>query len=305
VRSAVVTNRSRANPRPARSGRSTLIFLSPWLVSFGVFWLFPLVFSLVLSFMQFNPLRPDLARFVGLDNFARAVRDPLFWTSLKNTLVFVCGTVPVTTLIAFFLAVAINRKLPFRSLYRAGFFVPSIVSVVVISIVFKQLYSPAGLVNKLVEVFGGNPRSWLGDPGTALVSIMAMDVWSSFGYYTILFLAGLQAIPAELYEAAVLDGGGFWGTLRFVTLPMLRPITLFVIVINTIRSFQVFIEIFVMTRGGPLNSTLTSVFYLYDRAFYRFEMGYASAVGYLLFAVIMCFLFLQMKYLRVGRGAGE
>ena len=305
MRSAVVTNRSRANPRPARSGRSTLIFLSPWLVSFGVFWLFPLVFSLVLSFMQFNPLRPDLARFVGLDNFARAVRDPLFWTSLKNTLVFVCGTVPVTTLIAFFLAVAINRKLPFRSLYRAGFFVPSIVSVVVISIVFKQLYSPAGLVNKLVEVFGGNPRSWLGDPGTALVSIMAMDVWSSFGYYTILFLAGLQAIPAELYEAAVLDGGGFWGTLRFVTLPMLRPITLFVIVINTIRSFQVFIEIFVMTRGGPLNSTLTSVFYLYDRAFYRFEMGYASAVGYLLFAVIMCFLFLQMKYLRVGRGAGE
>jgi len=285
--------------------RSTLIFLSPLLVSFGLFWLFPLVFSLVLSFMQFNPLRPDLARFVGLDNFARAVRDPLFWTSLRNTLVFVFGTVPVTTLIAFFLAVALNRKIPFRSFYRAGFFVPSIVSVVVISIVFKQLYSPAGLVNKVVEVLGGEPRSWLADPRTALVSIMAMDVWSSFGYYTILFLAGLQAIPAELYEAAVLDGGGFWGTLRFVTVPMLRPITLFVIVINTIRSFQVFIEIFVMTRGGPLNSTLTSVFYLYDRAFYRFDMGYASAVGYLLFAVIMGFSFLQMKYLRVGRGAGE
>lgn len=300
-----MTDRSRANPRPAHSGRSTLVFLSPWLVSFGLFWLFPLVFSLVLSFMDFNPLRPDLARFVGLANFARAVRDPLFWTSLKNTLVFVFGTVPVTTAIAFFLAVAINRKIPFRSFYRAGFFVPSIVSVVVISIVFKQLYSPAGLVNKALELFGAEPRSWLGDPGTALLSIMAMDVWSSFGYYTILFLAGLQAIPGELYEAAVLDGGGFWGTLRFVTVPMLRPITLFVIVINTIRSFQVFIEIFVMTRGGPLNSTLTSVFYLYDRAFYRFEMGYASAVGYLLFAVIMGFSFLQMRYLRVGRGAAE
>ncbi|MBN1504173.1 MAG: sugar ABC transporter permease [Candidatus Eisenbacteria bacterium] len=255
--------------------------------------------------MEFNPLRPDLARFVGLANFGAAVGDPLFWTSLRNTLVFVVGTVPVTTLIAFFLAVALNRKIPFRSFYRAGFFVPSIVSVVVISIVFKQLYSPAGLVNKVVELFGGDPRSWLGEPGTALLSIMAMDVWSSFGYYTILFLAGLQGIPPELYEAAVLDGSGFWGTLRFVTVPMLRPITLFVVVINTIRSFQIFIEIFVMTRGGPLNSTLTSVFYLYDRAFYRFEMGYASAVGYLLFAVIMAFSFLQMRYLRVGRGAAE
>lgn len=288
-----------------QSQRSTLAFLSPWLISFGVFWLFPFVFSLVLSFLKFNPLRPDLTEFAGLSNFAQALRDPLFWTSLTNTFVFVVGTVPVTTTIAFFLAVAINQRIPFRSLYRAGFFIPSIVSVVVISIVFKQLYSPAGLLNKAVELLGGEPRSWLGDPRTALLSIMAMDVWASFGYYTILFLAGLQSIPSELYEAAVIDGGGFWSTLRFVTIPMLRPITLFIIVVNTIRSFQIFIEIFVMTRGGPLNSTLTSVFYLYDKAFYRFEMGYASALGYLLFAVILCFSFVQMKYLRLGRGVAE
>ncbi|MFH0777696.1 MAG: sugar ABC transporter permease [Candidatus Eisenbacteria bacterium] len=288
-----------------QSRRSTFVFLSPWLVSFGVFWVFPLVFSLVLSFLRYDPLRPDLTSFVGFSNFAAALSDPVFWISLKNTLVFVIGTVPVTTLIAFFLAVAVNQRIPLRSLYRAGFFVPSVVSVVVISIVFKQLYAPAGLANRLLELVGFAPRAWLGDPGTALPAIMIMDVWSSFGYYTIIFLAGLQAIPLELYEAARIDGSGFWRTLRWVTLPMLRPVTLFVIVINTIRSFQIFIEIFVMTRGGPLNSTLTSVFYLYDRAFYRFEMGYASAVGYLLFTVIMCFSLLQMKYLRVGKGAGE
>ncbi|UCF78978.1 MAG: sugar ABC transporter permease [Candidatus Eiseniibacteriota bacterium] len=285
--------------------RSTVVFLSPWLISFGIFWVFPLVFSLVLSFLRFNPLRPDLVQFVGLSNFSKALTDPLFWTSLKNTLVFVGGTVPVTTLIAFFLAVAINQRIPFRSFYRSGFFIPSIISIVVISIIFKQLYAPAGLVNKLVELLGGEGRSWLGDPRTSLLSIMVMDIWASFGYYTILFLAGLQAIPSDLYEAAHIDGGGFWDTLRFITVPMIRPITLFVVVINTIRSFQIFIEIFVMTRGGPLNSTLTSVFYLYDRAFYRFEMGYASAIAYLLFMVIMTFSVLQMKYLRVGRAAGE
>ncbi|KPJ61038.1 MAG: ABC transporter permease [Latescibacteria bacterium DG_63] len=288
-----------------QKNRSTLAFLSPWIVSFGIFWVFPLLFSLVLSFVRFNPLRPDLVHFVGLSNFSRALTDPLFWTSLRNTFVFVAGTVPVTTVIAFFLAVAINQRIPCRSLYRSGFFIPSVISIVVIAIIFKQLYAPAGLVNKLVESLGGEGRSWLGDPRTSLLSIMAMDVWASFGYYTILFLAGLQAIPSELYEAARIDGSGFWNTLRFITVPMIRPITLFVVVINTIRSFQIFIEIFVMTRGGPLNSTLTSVFYLYDRAFYRFEMGYASAVAYLLFIVIMTFSVLQMKYLRVGRAAGE
>ncbi|MCX5800118.1 MAG: sugar ABC transporter permease [Candidatus Eisenbacteria bacterium] len=285
--------------------RSTLVFLSPWLVSFGIFWVFPLVFSLVLSFLRFNPLRPDTTQIVWLSNFATAFKDPLFWKSLTNTLVFVLGTVPVTTVVAFFLAVAINQRIPLRTLYRSGFFVPSIISVVVISIIFKQFYSPLGLVNKVVQLFGGEPKSWLGEPRTALLCIMAMDVWASFGYYTILFLAGLQAIPSETYEAARIDGSGFWGTLRFVTVPMVRPITLFIVVINTIRSFQIFIEIFVMTRGAPLNSTLTSVFYLYDRAFYRFEMGYASAVAYLLFIVILCFSLAQMRYLRMGRAAGE
>jgi multiple sugar transport system permease protein len=285
--------------------RSTLIFLSPWLVSFGIFWVFPLIFSLVLSFLHFNPLRPDTAHVVWLSNFVEAFKDALFWKSLKNTLVFVLGTVPVTTLIAFFLAVAINQRIPFRTLYRSGFFIPSIISVVVISIIFKQFYSPLGPLNKVIGLFGGEARSWLGEPRTALLCIMAMDVWASFGYYTILFLAGLQAIPSEIYEAARIDGSGAWGTLRFITIPMVRPITLFVVVVNTIRSFQIFIEVFVMTRGGPLNSTLTSVFYLYDRAFYRFDMGYASAMAYLLFVVILCFSLVQMKYLRMGKAAGE
>lgn len=281
-------------------GRSALLFLSPFLASFAVFSLFPLAASLALSCFDWSPLTADRAVFVGLDHYARALREPRFWGALKNTFVFVAGTIPVTTTLALGLALLVRRPLPtpLRTLFRSGFFVPSVVSMVVISLIWKNLYAPFGGLNRFLALVGLPAQRWLLDPDLALAAIMAMDVWASVGYYMILYLAGLATIPDELYEAAALDGAGFWGRLRHVTWPGLKPMTLFILVVNTMRSFQIFVEVFVMTGGGPLRATETVVLYLYDAAFHHFQMGYASAVAYLLFAILAVFSLLELRWLR-------
>jgi multiple sugar transport system permease protein len=284
--------------------RQTFLFLSPWLLTLAAFYLFPVVYSLVLSLLNFNPLNPSATTWAGLANYAKAFRDPVLGKAAVNTLYFVVGTVPVTTMLALFLAILLNRSLPGQTFFRAGFFVPTLVSMVVISLVFKQLYAQDGILNQALSLLGIQGKAWLLDERTALPGIMVMDVWSAIGYYMLLFLAGLQAIPRELYEAASIDGSSKLSQVFQITLPHLRPVALVVIVVNTIRSFQVFIEVFVMTRGGPLNSTLTVVYDLYERAFYRFEMGYASAIAYLLFAVIFLVSLAQARFLRLGQPVG-
>jgi multiple sugar transport system permease protein len=284
--------------------RQTFLFLSPWLATLAAFYLFPVVYSLVLSLLNFNPLNPSATTWAGLANYAKAFRDPVLGKAVVNTLYFVAGTVPVTTVLALVLAILLNRSLPGQTFFRAGFFVPTLVSMVVISLVFKQLYAQDGILNQALSLLGIQGKAWLLDERTALPGIMVMDVWSAIGYYMLLFLAGLQAIPRELYEAASIDGSSKLSQVFQITLPHLRPVALVVIVVNTIRSFQVFIEVFVMTRGGPLNSTLTVVYDLYERAFYRFEMGYASAIAYLLFAVIFIVSLIQARFLRLGQPVG-
>ena len=284
--------------------RQTFLFLSPWLATLAAFYLFPVVYSLVLSLLNFNPLNPSATTWAGLANYAKAFRDPVLGKAVVNTLYFVAGTVPVTTVLALVLAILLNRSLPGQTFFRAGFFVPTLVSMVVISLVFKQLYAQDGILNQALSLLGIQGKAWLLDERTALPGIMVMDVWSAIGYYMLLFLAGLQAIPRELYEAASIDGSSKLSQVFQITLPHLRPVALVVIVVNTIRSFQVFIEVFVMTRGGPLNSTLTVVYDLYERAFYRFEMGYASAIAYLLFAVIFIVSLAQARLLRLGQPVG-
>lgn len=268
------------------SARGTLVFLSPWLLTFALFGIYPLLFSLLVSLADYNPLRGGMT-WVGFANYTRALSDPLFWQSLKVTLYFVAGTIPLTTTIALALALLLNRPLRGRGFFRASFFLPTVVSLVVVSLIFKQVYSPFGLLNAFLRVLGLEGHPWLQDPLTALPAVMLMDVWAAVGYYMVIYLAGLQTIPAELYEAAALDGGDGWRRHRHITLPLLLPTTLFVVVINTIRSLQVFIEVFVMTQGGPLDSTRTTVFYLYEQGFRYFDMGYASAIAYLLFVIVM------------------
>jgi multiple sugar transport system permease protein len=282
----------------AYSRSTAWVMASPWIVAFALFGLYPFAFSFVASLTDYSPIRGG-ARFVGLDNYAHALRDPMFWTALGNTGLFVVGTIPFTTTLALLLALAVQPAFRGRTLFRVGFFMPSVVSVVVLSLVFKGLYAPRGALNGVLQALGIPGKSWLLDPNTALPAIMAMDVWAASGYYMVIFLAGLEAIPRELYDAAKLEGAGRWDTLVHITLPLLRPTLLFVLVVNTIRSLQIFAEVFVMTRGGPLHRTTTVVYALYEEAFYRFNLGYASAIAYLLFAISLGLAWAQMR--AVGR----
>ncbi|MFH1779073.1 MAG: extracellular solute-binding protein [Candidatus Omnitrophota bacterium] len=291
------------------------LFIFPWLLLFFIFSLFPLIHSIIISFSDYNLLEARFS-FIGFKNYLDVMFDPHFHKALWHTIFFAVGTVPFTTTIALFCALLINRKLPFKQLYQAGLFLPVVTSVIVIASIFSYVYSPDGLLNIIIDRTGTflskfgihgiqSPKpSWLLNTKLALPSIMAMCVWSSFGYYTILFLAGLQAISQEMYEASAIDGANWWGQFRWVILPQLKPIMLFIIVINSIRSFQVFPEIFAMTQGGPLGSTTTVVYHLYEMGFHRFEMGMASAVGYILFIVIMCLTLAQLKIFKFGESVG-
>ncbi len=262
------------------------------------------MFSFVLGFLRYNPLDVAGSHWVGAENFARLAGDSDFLQALRNTLFFVLGTVPVTTALALGLALLLRGRVPGKGIFKAGFFLPSIISMVVISLLFKLYYAPGGALNQILGLFGLGGHGWLTDPRTALPSIMVMDVWSAVGYYALIFYAAFTGIPQELYEAAELEGAGYWDSLRHVTLPMLRPVIGFVLVINTIRSFQVFVEVFVMTQGGPLGSTNTLVLYLYETAFRRLDYGYASVIAYAVFLLSGLFSILAIKRLKPKYTAG-
>ena len=286
--------------------KSTIIFLGPWLITFLVFGIYPLIYSIVISLSRYNLLNSQLA-FVGLRNFIEVLSDPAFHKSVVQTVYFAIGTIPITMAIALFAAVLINQKVPLKQVYQAGFFLPVATSVIVIATIFSYLYAPEGLFNYIFDkLHMKHPDpTWLMNTKWALPSIMFMNIWASFGYYMVLFLAGLQTIPESLYEAASIDGANDWQKFIKVTLPQLRPIILFAVVINTINTLQVFPEIFAMTQGGPLGSTTTIVYYLYEVGFHKFQMGNAAAVGYLVFFMILGFSLLQMKWLKMGEQIGE
>ncbi len=284
-------------------GRSAVL-LSPWILSLSIFWLYPLLYALYISFTRFYTLSAR-SEWVGFENYIAVFNDPLFYTSLKNTCIFAFGTVPVTTVLAMALAVALNRpSTRWKNLFRASYFVPTVTSLVVISLIFSNLYARDGQLNALLQMLHlpTVQRGWLLEPSTALLSIMAMDVWMSVGYYTVLFLAGLQAIPADLYEAAELSAASSWMQFRRITLPLLRPTLLFVLVMNSIKSFQVFVEVYVMTKGGPLpleGTTTTLVYEVYRNAFEKTDMlGYASAFAYIVFFILLLFSLLQIRFLQ-------
>jgi multiple sugar transport system permease protein len=250
--------------------------------------------------MDYSGLNPQMD-FIGLDNYIRAFQDEIFLKALGNTLIFVIGTIPFTTGIALFLALLLNsRRLKSKGIFKAGFFLPSVISMVVISTIWIYLYSSNGLFNSIGSFLGlkMEARSWLASPDTALLSIMIMDIWAAFGYYLILIYAGLQNVPLQLYEAARIDGATPTQIAFRITLPYIKPTLFFVISINTIRSFQVFSEIYTMTGGGPRNSTQTVVHYLYQTAFRKFEMGYGSAISYILLLMIMVVTLVQRYLLR-------
>ncbi len=293
--------------RNTRLHGQTAILLSPWMITFLVFWLFPLIYALYMSFTRYLTLRNE-AEWIGFDNYVRIFNDDLFWTALANTSIFVVGTIPFTTALALGLALAVHRVKKFRNFFRSAFFLPSVSSLVVLSLIFTNLYAKDGYINYLLQMLGLNypERGWLLEPSTALFAVMGMEVWISAGYYMVIFLAALQTIPKDYYEAAELAGASLWTQLTRITIPLLRPTLLFVLVINTIKSFQVFVEIYVMTKGGPLHATTTLIYQVFINAFEKADMmGYAAALAYVVFIIILLFSLLQIKILRIDRGTGE
>ncbi|MEW6712080.1 MAG: sugar ABC transporter permease [Candidatus Riflebacteria bacterium] len=262
-----------------------------------VFWLYPLVYALLMSFCDFNAFHPDLFRFVGFANYLRLLHDPEFIQAFKNTLIFVVGTTPVTTILALALALMINRVCCGTGFFRSVFFLPSIVSIVVTATIFKSIYAPVGILNRILEFFSIPGHAWLVEKGLALPAIMMMSIWSFTGYYMVLYLAALKAVPRQYYEAAEVDGASDWQQFRYITLPQIRYMTIFILVMNTIRSWQVFPEIFTLTRGGPVGSTNTIVHLLYDTAFRYHQMGYASAMSYVLLFIVLALSVVQMRIL--------
>ncbi len=273
-----------------RSRLTVGLLLLPWIVTFLVFWLFPLVFSLVAGLTDYSLLARGSWRWIGLTNYGELITDPDFLAAVKNTFIFVVGTVPVTTVVSLGLALLVNRQFKGRGLFRAGYFMPSITSMVVIALIFTNLYRRGGYIATLAAMIGLSPpeHGFLYDSATALYSIMAMDVWMAVGYYMLIFLAGLKSIPDELYETARLEGASFFRQFFSITLPLLRPVALFILVINSIKSFQVFVEIFVMTKGKF--DTASMVYFVYDSGLTTaFRFGYASAAALVLFVIIAVF----------------
>jgi multiple sugar transport system permease protein len=279
--------------------RTDLAFLSPWLLTLALFWALPVLASFLLSFTDYRLLSGTF-EVIGAENFVRLLGDPDFIKAALNTFIFTVGTLPFTTVFALLLAIFLNSNLPWRRFFQSVYFFPSIVSIVVIAIIFTSLYARGGYIQLLFDLAGlpYPEQGFLLSETTALPAIMAMDVWMATGYYMLLFLAALQAIPQELYESARIEGAGAWRVFRTITLPHLRPMLLFVVILNSIKSFQVFVEVFVMTKGGPLNATFTMVYFVYEEGLHKFNVGYGSAAAYLLFLVIAGISLLELRLIR-------
>lgn len=277
-----------------------LLCLSPTLLVTAVFTLFPVLFSLYLGFHRWDILKPAKP-FIGLDNYVRLLDDAEFWLSLKNTAIFTVGVVGVETPLALLIALVLTRKLRGLALYRAAYFTPAVTSTIAVAVVWAWVFNPQyGIINQFLALIGIDGPGWLVDPHWALPAIIIMSIWKNAGYHMVIFLAGLQDIPESYYEAASIDGASGWQKFRNITWPLLIPTTGFVLITNVIFSFQVFGPVYVMTSGGPMRATTVVVYYLYQRAFQFREMGYASAIAWVLFLIILLFTVIQFRYTRKG-----
>jgi ABC-type sugar transport system permease subunit len=276
------------------------LFLLPSLVIFVVFTFFPAIYSMVVSLFQWDlPAKPV---FIGFENFRYLFTDflgaPLFWKSLANTAYFALG-VPINLIVSLLIALLLNRKLPGVGIFRTAFFLPAITSVTAISVVWLWLYHPAqyGLFNTFLIQLGLPIQKWLRDPALAMPCLIFMGVWSGMGYNIIIFLAGLQAIPHALYEAAEIDGAGRVSLFHHITWPLLGSTVFYVLTVGMINSLKAFTEIDVMTQGGPLNATNTLAYSLYQTAFQFFQMGRASAIAVLLFILLLAITWVQFRFI--------
>ncbi len=278
-------------------------FALPFVIIFLVFMAGPILASLVLSLTDFglrdlrNPLGTN---FIGLDNYVELAGDPTFRIALVNTAYFVIVGVPLTLGLGLAVALALDRGIRrFRTIYRVGYYLPVVTSIVAVAVVWRFVLNPDyGLLNMTLGAIGLEGRDWLADPVLAMPSLIVMAAWRNLGFAMVLFLAGLQTIPVQLYEAASIDGAGRWAAFKSVTFPLLRPTLLFAVVITTIGYLQVFEEPFVMTDGGPLDRTLSVSMFMYEEGFEFFHQGYAAAIAWVLFLLVAIVAVVQFRLLR-------
>lgn len=275
-----------------------LAFTAPNFLLLTVFTFWPVVYSLYLSFYRWNMVSPT-KKWLGLENYTAMTQDPVFWQTLVNTTLLAGGTVFVTLGIALFLAILLNQRIRGRTTYRAIIFSPTFTTSVAIAMVWEWIFNPYyGLLKVPLSWVGLESPGWLLDPKWALPAVMIVVIWANIGYDMVIFLAGLQAVPTDLYEAARVDGASRWSLFWHVTFPLLSPTTFFLVIVSIISAFKAFDIVAVMTGGGPLNSTNVYVYYLYQNAFRWFKTGYASALAVVLFVIILTITIFQMRLSR-------
>ncbi|NSN11844.1 sugar ABC transporter permease [Enterococcus faecalis] len=269
------------------------LFLLPSLMGFLVFIIYPVFYSLGVSFTDWDLINP--MKFVGIKNYQSLVNDSTFWNSLKNTFLFIIGYLPSVMIIGLLVALLLNSKLCLKPVFRGVYFLPVVTSWVAVSLVWKWLFNPKyGLINYFLTMIGLHGPNWLNDPKTAMLAIIITSVWKDIGFIMVLYLGGLQNISVSLYEAADIDGADKWHQFWKITLPMLKQTTFFVSMISLINSFQVFDQVNIMTAGGPGDATTVLVQNIYNSAFKYSEMGYAAAMSWILFLIILVVSVVQM-----------
>lgn len=272
-------------------------FLLPAMLMLSLSVFYPVVQALIWSVMQFDPIA-DTTQWIGLKNFQKLLQDPVFWTALGNTLLYLVCVVPLLASLPLGLAILVNQKLRGIQWFRVAYYTPVVISMVVAGFAWKWLYAGEGLLNQVITAIGLSPIDWLTSPHVALFAVMAVTVWKGLGYYMVVYLAGLQAIPADLYEAAAIDGSDGWRQHLDITVPLMRPYILLVAVISAISATKVFEEVFIMTRGGPLNASKTLVYYSFEQAFESISaegFSYGCTIG-----LVMFLLILLLSLLRLG-----
>jgi len=305
VRAEAIAAKPKAAPtgarralREARKQWTAYLFLSPGLLLFGLFTAFSVGYAFYLSFHEWNILEPQKP-FVGLDNYQRLLEDTRFREAVVNTIYYTAASVPLTVVVGLLIALLLNNQIRARGIFRTLFYLPVITPLVIAAIIWKWVYQgDYGLLNyyllKLHLI--DEPLLWLSDKRLAMPAVILMSVWKSVGFAMVVYLAGLQAIPQDFYDAAKVDGAGALRRLRDITIPLLSTTTFFLVIILLLGSLQAFTQIFVMTSGGPVRRTTTVVYYIYQHAFKRFDMGYASAMAFALFAMMFGFTLIQMRY---------
>jgi multiple sugar transport system permease protein len=275
-------------------------FMAPTIIVMGIFVILPITYALFLAFNKVRILGDFSYRFIGFKNFIRMASDERVWIALKNTAEYVAIVVPIQTILALILALILNYPIKGKNFFRIIFFLPTVTSSAVLTLIFMWIYNSNGLLNNLLAFFHLPTYNWIGDPSVALKSIMLMNIWSTAPFYMVIYLAALQDIPESLYEAATLDGANRFDQFVSITLPLLRPVTFFIVVMGVIGTFQLFDQSYIFSAGsgGPNNSTLTVVLLIYQYAFKSLDMGYAAALALMLAGVIMLVTLIQRYFFK-------